>query len=183
MPSRLQFIVRVLPNPFHSLDHEGRPAGHCPKERPANMAPGSHQGYVGATLMASHPEALEPGHQGTASQDTVWHFSREPQSFADPRGYYRIAMRNGELFPADAKTAQLASVEFKPYADYLKQALAEATAKWRAAFGEDPPSIDPFTKPVPGWMPGDAAPAPAEGANTPGMQPAFEAPRKGKEAK
>lgn len=156
MPSRLAVQVKILPNPWHSLDHEGRPAGACPRERMPNQAPGSHQGYVGAVLYATVPVALEPGHQGTPSQDTVWHFSKEPVAYADPRAYYRKALQNGEVIAADEKSAAAAGLKFLPYDAALAASRAEAVAKWRAAFNEDPPSIDPFVKPVPGVMPGDA---------------------------
>lgn len=156
MPSRLDMTVRVLPNPYHSLDHEGRPIGICPKERPMSMA-GGHQGYVGAVILATIPKKLEDGHQGTASQDTVFHFSREPVQLNDPRGYYRQAVKHGALIAADVKTATMAGVKYQPYALALEAAREEAVAKWRDAFGDDElPDVDPFTKPTPGVLPGDA---------------------------
>lgn len=178
MPSRLQTIVRVLPNPYHSLDHEGRPAGHCPRERLMSTAPGTHQGYVGCTCLATAPEKLPDGHHGTPNQDTVWHFSREPLSIADPRGYYRLAVSRGEIIAADQKTAMASNVKYVPYDEALRLAKAEAVAKWRAAFGEDPPEVDPFTKPTPGVFPGDPVPVAAPSAEVALEMGALEAPAK-----
>jgi hypothetical protein len=150
--------LSVLPNPYHALDHEGRPAGPCPRERTPTTV--GHQGYVGAERHCTVPEKLVDGHQGTPAQDTCWQFSKEPTQVRDPHGYYRQMLRDGALFPADAKTARMAGpdVKYAPYAELLADAKKLANGRWRAAFAEDAPGIDldPFAKPTPGLYPGDA---------------------------
>lgn len=157
--SRNKKSVVVLPNPWHSIDHEGRPAGHCPRER-TNPTPG-HQGHVCCSMVAQLGPALPDGHQGTRDQDTCWHFSKEPQSFDDPNDFYKNALRNGEIFPADERTAKYAGVEFKPFDKLLEESRAEANKKWKGVTGENLPDTDPFAKPVPLGAEPDPIPAQA----------------------
>jgi len=153
--SAIDFMV--LPNPYHTLDHDGRPAGVCPKERTPTTV--GHQGRVGAELHATRPEKLPDGHQGTPAQETRWQFSKEPLQVKDQHGYYRQALRDGALFAADQHTHKMVfgagDQTYRSYADALASAKARANADWRAAHNEDSPYIDvdpfadPFASPAP----------------------------------
>lgn len=138
--------LKLLPNPWHSIDHNGRPTP-CPKERVRTTV--GHQGYIGAVCVATVPAKLPDGHQGTPEQDTRWQFSREPKAFDDPNHYYFAALRNGEAFPADAATAKYAGIKYAPYDDLLAASREEAAKKWMNATGEKLPDTDPFAPPFP----------------------------------
>lgn len=156
-----QATLMVWANPYHALDHFGRPSGHVARER----TPGTlgHAGYVGCACVASAPIEVEKGSAASPDQDTCWHFSREAVKVLDS-AYYRGAVRNGELFPADEKTAKCSSsgdvtVKFESLDSALAKSKAEAFGKWRAAFGEDPEVVDPYERPKPNGMeaPADVA--------------------------
>src|SRR5262249_25759773 len=153
-----QTFLKVWANPWHALDHMGRPAGHCAKERSAST-PG-HAGYVGGQIVASAPIVLEPGHAGTPDQDTSWHFDRKPVQAPDPV-YDRQKVATGELFPADLKTVTKCAWQAPDAGrihaeswwaqqfeagnaldELLEVAKREAYDKWKAAFGEDPEDVD-----------------------------------------
>jgi len=155
MPSRLDVRLRVWCNPWHSIDHEGRPAGAFPRHGVGNL-------YVGARVLATTPAKLEDGHFVSASQDTVFHYSREAVEIRDTGdGYYKRAVRDGALLAADEKTALLCGTRYAPLAVALEAERALAAAKWRACFAEELPDVDPFVEPVPGRFPGDAPAEPA----------------------
>jgi hypothetical protein len=138
-------------NPYHALDHFGRPAGACPKERTGSTL--GHAGYVGAECVASAPVPVEPGSAGTPDQDTCWHFSKEPVKLPDT-GYYRLCLRQGAIFPADEKTAKTCTTEdaklvYEPLDAAVGKSKAAAFAKWKAAFAENPEEVDPYARPRP----------------------------------
>lgn len=136
-------------NPWHALDHEGRPAGRFPKERSRETV--LHQGYVAVECVASAPEKLPPGHQGTPHQDTCWHFSREAVEVPATK-YYLDALKHREILPADEKTAKLALgplATFRPLDIVLEEEKLAAYAKWHACFNEHPEFVEPFARPKP----------------------------------
>jgi len=144
-----QRTLRVHANPWASLDHEGRPAGHCAFERQPQHV-NNHQGYVACECVASEPEKLPLGHAGTPDQDTCWHFSKEPVEVVDGiLGYYRRCLRDGDILPADEKTARVAGIAFTPIDQAWAAAKKLAYSKWFAAFGENPAEVDPFQRPRP----------------------------------
>lgn len=165
--------LSVYPNPWHSLDHYGRPAGHCPKERSPQTI--GHQGYIACEAVAG-PIVHRSARTGDFDHDTVWHFLKEPVTVADTP-YYRAAIRNGEVFAVDEK---LVKEIFGPAAKCLKldellaREKAIAVAKWVAAHGEKPEDVDPFKRPVP-----IGAEAPAESPAALANVPAQAAPSKG----
>jgi len=154
----LTAMLMVLPNPWHTVDHFGRPAGAFPRERHANTL--GHQGYVGAVAVTTTPEPRAAGDLRSPEQDTCWQFSKEPVSVPDNK-YYRDALRSGELLPGDLKSARAAGLEHREYASLIAAAKIAAEAKWRAAFGESLPAVDPFAKPTPGVLPPESPAAPA----------------------
>lgn len=174
MPRPGYVEVSVLPNPWHSIDHFGRPAAPCPKPRTPTTV--GHQGYIGAEIVASAPEKLPLGHLGTPYQDTCWHFSKEPEKYLDSAEidyYFMKALRTGEILPADEQTAKYAGLvdadhPFVPFAEAVEAERVKAAAKWKAATGSDLPTTDPFERPEP-----DAKPSPADVARAESMK-AFE---------
>lgn len=152
-----QATLVVWANPYLVLDHLGRPAGACSRER-LPMHVNSHPGYIGCECVASAPEKLPPGHAGTPDQDTCWHFSRQPVTVPD-NPYYRQKLRYGEVFPADEKTARTCGMKFVPLDEAVSAAKAAAVARWESYFGEKPEDVDPYARPKPAGKesPADAA--------------------------
>lgn len=146
-----QQTLLVWANPWHATDHFGRPAGHVSRER-TGSTPG-HPGYIGCEIVASAPIEVEKGSAASPDQDTCWHFSRDAVKVLD-NGFYRSKVRSGEVFPADEATAKKCRtpdylISFRPLDECVAVAKAEAFAKWRAAFGEDPEDVDPYERPKP----------------------------------
>lgn len=157
----LQRTLLVCANPWHSVDHYGRPAGHCPKERlPTTVG---HQGYVGCVAIAG-PIVHRSGRTGDFDHDTVWHFSAEPVKVPDSV-YYRRAIQNGEVFAADEKTTREIFGPARKHVPVVDQVQCERLAaerKWEAAHDELLPEADPFAKPTP--IGSEAAPVAAPAA-------------------
>lgn len=131
-------FLYVWANPWHALDHLGRPAGHCPRERKPSTI--GHAGYVGCRCVASEPEKLPVDSAATPDQDTCWQFSTDAQKVEDTP-YYRARVRFGELFAANELTAKMCGVKFVPLAKALDAAKAEAVAKWNRAFPDGHPWV------------------------------------------
>lgn len=149
----------VYANPYHSLDHLGRPAGVCPRERqPTTLG---HAGYVGATPATTEPTKRGRDDHRSPDQDTCWQFSKEKIRVEDTP-YYRKAIRSGELLPASESTAKkVGGVEFLPHDAAIAKAKAEAFKAFEASIGVKAPDIDPFMPPRPGVHPDDYASSPA----------------------
>jgi hypothetical protein len=140
-------FLSVYVNPWASLDHMGRPSGAVARERTATE-PSDHPGYVGAECVSGPVQKLPEGHRGTPDQDTCWQFSADPQK-VEATAYYFSSIRQGSLIPADANAARRAGVALVPVKTAHKAAKAKAQDSWRAAFGGDPPDVDPFIRPQP----------------------------------
>lgn len=158
-PTRL----RVRANPFHTIDHLGRPAGLVPKE--VTGGPMGALSYVGARLAKTEPADIpgnDPPIKGEMRQlieVRTWEFSPDAvEVIATP--YYLRAVADGDLIADDEATARKAGIDFVPPADALAASRAKAIADWRASYGEDPAfASDPaWVLPV---SPAPAAPAAA----------------------
>lgn len=146
-----QATLMVWANPYHALDHLGRPAGHCPKERTGSSV--GPLGYVGCECVASAPIEVEKGSAASPDQDTCWHFSKESVKVLDTP-YYRNAVRSGELFAADDVTAIKCTngdvvVPFRPLEMCVAVSKDEAFAKWERAGLGKPEEVDPYKRPLP----------------------------------
>lgn len=153
-PTRL----RVRANPFHTIDHLGRPAGLVPKE--VTGGPTGAMSYVGARLAKTEPADIpgnEPpikGEQRQLVEVRTWEFSPDAvEVLITP--YYLRAIADGDLLADDAFTASKAGIAFVPPADALAAARAKAVANWNATYGEDPAFVSD-----PAWaLPAVSAPS------------------------
>lgn len=139
--------LRVVANPYHALDAQGRPAGAVPLD--PTRASGSVR-YIGATLAATVLErwggkdrlgrpTFDP--RGYGRQDTTWSFSDEPVEIEDTP-YHRQRLASRELFAADEATHATVfrgRVPFVPPADALAVAKADAAAAFERETGAPPP--------------------------------------------
>lgn len=104
--------LRVYPNPYHHLDHEGRPCGVLPWEPEGDgVTTFDSRRFVGATLQAVITKKFPKGDARQTEQDTTFIFSDEAVQVNDTP-YYRRAIKSGEIFAADADTARRAAVPF-----------------------------------------------------------------------
>lgn len=131
----------VWPNPFHALDHEGRPAGVMSYEPTGDgVTTFDSRRFIGASLQ-SH--ILEKAIVGTAQQTmqrTWFDYLDEPVEVPES-AYYKHAIARGEIFAANAETAARAGISkqtFVEAGELLERAKAEAID----AYERNPPHED-----------------------------------------
>ncbi len=130
----------VWPNPFHALDHEGRPAGVLSYEPTGD---GSRtfdaRRFVGATLQAKITQKAIEGTAQQSLQRTWFEYLEEPTEVtATP--YYKHAIARGEIFAANKETARLSGISlgFVEPGELLERARKEAID----AYERNPPHED-----------------------------------------
>lgn len=151
--------LRVRSNPYHVLDHDGRPAGVVPTDA-AEHTPyfdphGSHpenprwepRRYVGARLHKD-TKVIASGPNHEHAQDTVWEFSSEAEELPETK-YYLQCLKDGSLLAADAKTAKRAGFKgFEEPDTVLACELQAANDKWTSQYpDEEPPQAAKFYSP------------------------------------
>lgn len=132
--SRFSKQVRVVANPFHTLDHRGRPCGVFPVE-PRTV--GESLGYVGAKVDATKTKVLRAKVEGDirpSFQNTEYSFSRDPVS-VPMTAYYRQGLRSGAILPADEAAAKWAGITFTAPVDALVVARKAAEAEFERTYG------------------------------------------------
>lgn len=130
--------MKVIGNPYHSLDHKSRLAGACPEPEPVRRG-GAQQPlrrYVGATrkmaegsFVESAGYAFKDGPHGRG--DIYWEFSAVPiEVYAEGHleHFYLHRFRHEELF----------SVEDDVPIEKLARARMKAFAEYQLAYGKDP---------------------------------------------
>lgn len=131
--------ISVRVNPYHTIDHEGRPAGAVLREVEGTYSSLSYVGAVMDSKVADIPgnAAPRPGEQRQLVEDRTYQFQagdiRLPKS-----QYYLRAVADGSLLAADEATARAAGIPFVPPAEALAKARAKAIADWTATYGEPP---------------------------------------------
>ncbi len=116
--------LRVFPNPWAVIDHNGLPCGTVPFDP---VHGGGARRWVGARIESATPEnkprvlMQKPVKKGGApvrlmSEDEIihprWSFELTEPTLLPLHLYYLGAIRTGELLAADAATAELAGVKF-----------------------------------------------------------------------
>jgi hypothetical protein len=131
--SRFQKNIRVVSNPFSSLDHKARPCGIVLLEPESGYA---SSGYIGARISRATTVTVAPsGDLRGNRQDTVFDFDATPVEVkATP--YYLGFLRSGALLPADEKSAAVAGVKFRPVAEAMAATKAAAAAEFDRLYGE-----------------------------------------------
>ena len=130
MPKR---TLLVWPNPFHALDHEGRPAGVLPYEPEGNgVTTFDDRRFVGAQLKAEVLQKFPRGDAREPVQKTWFEFSDEPVTVKNT-AYYAHAIARGEIFAADAESAMACGID-KSFLEpdvLLERARQEAIGAWK----------------------------------------------------
>lgn len=135
----------VRPNPWIEgcIDHFGRPAGRVavdPHEH--SPIPATFVGCKFVDIKETVPEQITKIGKREISTAPARHdhriaYSKEDVSIPNT-GYYRDALKRGDLFPADAKTARAVGIaKFVPPDEALKQARESAIEHFNANTGED----------------------------------------------
>lgn len=142
--------LKVLPNPYASLDAQGNPDGVV-RYDPALGLPGVVH-YVGATVTAKWVDKsgapagpLRPPPAVAKKNDAHFRpveravtFSGEAVDIPDSP-YHRERVRDGSQIAADPQTARACGVPFLPYAAAIERAKARACEKYKAQTGQLPP--------------------------------------------
>lgn len=139
MPARL----RVFACLFASLDHDGRPACVVAfEDAPLSYVGASHRQKV----LVQH--STERGNATISDElDITWEADAEPSEVIDAP-YYREALRDGHLLPADAATAARCGLAFVEPAKALEDAKATAIARFTAHHGFAPDWAQEPTSPA-----------------------------------
>jgi hypothetical protein len=153
--------IRVLPNPYASLDADGNPNGAFQHEG----VPGA---FIGARLVKADPNHREPNVGAMIAglaKAPLWRFEFDDvdpvELDASPHLLY--AIRHGELLPADEATARECGLKFVPVGDALAAAKDKACKAFKAETGKEAACLTTPLAGLPGLKP-DAAPEPAQGA-------------------
>lgn len=179
--------LRVYPNPYVLLDHEGRPASAVLKDPHLDHAYGSDtesRVFVGAVREPKETKAA--GRHTPAEYDYTWTFSTDPVVLP-LTPYYRQHILVGDLVAADVATWKTIGQDASTFVDAkAKLAAAKDAAIGRHAreYGEDAvpeethahwaefhaPAKSPSAPATPPAPPAPAAPPkaaakPAEGSN------------------
>lgn len=130
----------VWPNPFHAVDHEGRPAGVLPYEPVGDgVNTFDDRRFIGAMVKAEILQKFNAGDGRQTVQRTGFVYADEPVRVSDT-AYYRHAIARGEIFAADAASALLCGIggaTFLEAAPLLERARAEAVAEWERQAHEE----------------------------------------------
>lgn len=142
--------LKVLPNPYASLDAQGNPDGVV-RYDPALGLPGVVH-YVGATVTAKWADKsgapagpLRPPPAVAKKNDAHFRSVERAVTFSGAAvdipdsPYHRERVRDGSQIAADSQTARACGVPFLPYATAIERAKGRASAKFKAQTGQLPP--------------------------------------------
>lgn len=126
--------LKVHPNPFHALDHKGRPA--CAVRLDPDESGGDRR-YIGAVRKSvlvtgkKYDDRNDPQSGPDGEYDVGFEFDLAAVDIPDTH-YHRARLRDGELIPADESTAVRGGVikdpkDFKAAKDVLEAERARAT--------------------------------------------------------
>lgn len=144
MPKLNERPLRVVPNPYAHLDHNGWPAAAFPYDVDYSA---KRRLYVGAEIDRSAHVLTEKRGDGDPRSPT-----REQNRFrfvledveVEDTAHHRMGIRDGSLLPADERThrsAMGASVKYVPWKDALRAARRQAAEQWKRETGEDAPFL------------------------------------------
>lgn len=159
-------MMQVLPNPYRSLDADGKPTAIVPCH--SRHAPGE---FVGATKTlnvlqkATTIDIKRVVNGRTVIEPMIEQFDRSKASFTfslEPvqvpaegavGAYYRDRVREGSLVAADEATARKCGVAFEPSDQVLARECDVAAKAFKSQFGTSPEWAKLDTKPAPAVAP------------------------------
>lgn len=127
----------VLANPYLFLHDDGEPG--CVVHSVAAHDPDNRR--LGARLRVTPTFKAAPHSGQHDRQETRHDYDHDPFPLPD-LAEYRKAIRSGELFAADEKTAKEVGIEWVPLDKQIAAAKAAAIDRWKAANpGEEVPAV------------------------------------------
>lgn len=124
--------LKVLPNPWTYIDHQGRPAGRVAVEQPKD---GFDPRSVGARI-ADNPELVSQARKGVPLAQDIHEieieYSKEPVEVANT-DYYRKRVIRGDLIAADRESFVAAGgrpKDFEAHQKHVDAKKAEAMAQF-----------------------------------------------------
>ncbi len=144
--------LSVLANPWHAIDHKGRPCCAVRQELTSSVIP-KVPVFIGAKLNAPilDPDVQgnrESEHQGNRQAVLYRTFTFSPGALTVPATkYYKRAIKDGALLAADLDTALECGISAKEYQEpeaIRASEKAKALANYKATYGKEPPESDPY---------------------------------------
>lgn len=144
--------LSVLTNPWHAIDHKGRPCCAVRQELTSSVIP-KVPVFIGAKL---NPPILDPDVQGNRASEHEGNrqavlyrsFTFSPNAITVPATkYYKRAVKDGALLAADLDTALECGVskeEYEAPEDIRASEKSKALAQFKATYGIDAPECDPY---------------------------------------
>lgn len=146
--------LRVVPNPYHHLDHNGFPAAAYPYD---SQFSAGHRRYVGASIdtektvvrdtRGAQPQPTRGAFVGALlrgpDQTLRWRFKLQPVDIQDTV-HHRAGLKEGSLLPADEVTNRVAlgaSTPFVPWAKALSDARTAAIESWKREHDSEDPAF------------------------------------------
>ncbi len=138
--------LRVVANPYHTLDNQGLPSGA------ARLDPEASAGqrlYIGAILSSADPIAKRSAQEMAAGlapmvQANRWTFSAEPVEI-DDTPYHRSLLRQGAVLAADEGThRRVGAAKNRPFVSPEKAiaiARGNAVALWKSEHDGEAPAF------------------------------------------
>lgn len=105
--------LRIFPNPFHALDHDGHPNAVMPKEPEGHVGnPIDNREFIGAQMRHEFIDPVLPdGDARQRRQRTRFVFSDDAVTVPHT-AYYRFALVRREVIAADEETAKAIGMAF-----------------------------------------------------------------------
>lgn len=130
--------LKVWPNPFHALDHEGVPCALLPYEPEGDgVTTFDDRRFVGAHLQAKITQTFQRGDARHAIQRTSVKYTNEEVTVRNT-AYYAHAILRGEIFAADEASAKAVGIQkFLPPGEGLQLEKEAAIGLWERAAHEE----------------------------------------------
>lgn len=135
--------LRVVPNPYRHIDHNGYPAAAFPRDFQSSAG---RRLYVGASLdreaAVVHERRGEGDPRAPTRETNRWRFRLEPVDIEDTP-HHRMGIRSGSLLPADERTHRLVlkSAKYIGWETRLEEAKTKAVAMWKREHSGDEPAF------------------------------------------
>lgn len=128
--------LNVWANPWHAVDHQGRPCGV------ASMGVAGPVRLIGATKKLRKIADAPVDGLRTEIHDVTFDFSTDAVALSDDYDHYhRRLVREGAVFAADKETADTCGTTFVPYAQAIVAAHKGASERHKKNHGVELPPL------------------------------------------
>lgn len=173
--------LRIFPNPYHAIDHQGLPAGAARRDPDFQISAGMRL-YVAADLaevriLAQRDRVERSAGLAPTVQEHAWYFVTDRATGIEDTAYHRALIKSGEIFPADEGTHRRAfgrNQKTHPFVEpreAITRSRQQAIETWKAEHEEEEPAFVEVEKAAADEL---AARAPVEKAPTPPVTSSIE---------